>query len=433
MKTGRKDGVKNALKSYYKLVKTSHSQHPNKTVLSSMSTNYDIIIIGAGLVGMSTALACAYKGAKIAIIDAVHPDEKRQDGRASAIAASSFQMFKTLDVIQSLEAEFQPVQDMLISDGSVNDVSPLMLHFDSREVNGPTGYMVENDVLRRALFSAVKAQTGIEFFAPVELVETQLDPAFVQVSLSNGVEITGSLIVAADGRRSTQRKSAGIGVFRHRYNQKALVTTFCHEFPHDGVAHQIFFSGGPLALLPLTENRMSIVWTDRASAIEAAMNLPEKAFIAELRRRSGNFLGEMFLCADRQMFPLSLQMAETYTSNRLALVGDAAHAIHPLAGQGLNMGLRDAAALADVIVKSKSLGLDIGTDLKDYNVWRNFDTQVLAASTDILNRVFSNRVSPIRHMRRLGLAAINQTSVAKSFFMKEASGKSGNLPSLLRG
>ena len=222
-------------------------------------------------------------------------------------------------------------------------------------------------------------------------------------------------------------------MFRHRYNQKALVTTFCHEFPHDGVAHQIFFSGGPLALLPLTDNRMSIVWTDKAAAIEAAMSLPENAFLAELHRRSGHFLGEMFLCADRQMFPLSLQMAETYTAPRFVLVGDAAHVIHPLAGQGLNMGLRDAAALAGVIAKSQSLGLDIGTDLKDYDVWRNVDTQGLAVMTDILNKVFSNRVSPIRHIRRLGLAAINQTDIIKSFLMKEASGQNGNLPSLLRG
>ena len=398
-----------------------------------MSTNYDIIVVGAGLVGMSTALACAYKGAIVALIDAVHPDEARHDGRASAIAATSYQMFQTLDVTRDLDAECQAINDMLVSDGSLNNVSPLRLHFDSQQINGPTGYMVENDVLRRALFSAVKAQARIEFFAPVELVETQSDPALVMVSLSNGVEITGSLLVAADGRHSSLRKVAGINVLRHRYNQKALVTTFCHEFPHDGVAHQIFFSGGPLALLPLTDNRMSIVWTDKAAAIEAAMSLPENAFLAELHRRSGHFLGEMFLCADRQMFPLSLQMAETYTAPRLVLVGDAAHVIHPLAGQGLNMGLRDAAALADVIAKSQSLGLDIGTDLKDYDVWRNVDTQGLAVMTDILNKVFSNRVSPIRHIRRLGLAAINQTDIIKSFLMKEASGQNGNLPSLLRG
>ena len=304
---------------------------------------------------------------------------------------------------------------------------------DSQNVNGPTAYMIENDVLRVALFSAGEAQSKIDIFAPTEMISSQRDSAGVSVLLSDGQRFTSSLLVAADGRNSVLRKSAGIGVSRQSYDQKALVTTFCHEFPHDGVAHQIFFPGGPLALLPLTENRMSIVWSDKAAAIDAAMNLPEAAFLAELRRRSGDFLGEMFLCADRQIFPLSLQMAERYTDLRLALIGDAAHVIHPLAGQGLNMGLRDAAALADVVETARAVGLDLGgADLETYGAWRNFDNQTLATSTDVLNKAFSNKILPLRHARRMGLSLVNRSDRAKVFFMKEAAGYMGDLPSLLK-
>jgi len=398
-----------------------------------MSVDYDIIIIGAGLVGLSTALACAYKGATIALIDTIHPLNKPSDGRASSIAVSSIQMFEKLAVAPQISEKIQPITDMIISDGGVGHVSGLNLHFDSRDVNSPTSYMVENDDLRGALFSAVDKQTNIHLIAPTKPLEARRESSRVTVSLSNNTKLTSSLLVAADGRNSVTRKSAGIGVIKQAYKQKALITTFRHEFPHDGTAHQIFFPGGPLALLPLTENRMSIVWSDKIAAIEAAMLMSEAAFMAELRRRIGDFLGETFLCADRQSYPLSLQMADSYIGLRLALVGDAAHAIHPLAGQGLNMGIRDAAALADVIAQSRMAGLDIGgADLDNYAAWRNFDNQILATSTDILSRVFSNNTLPLRHGRRLGLAAINRSDKLKAFFMNEASGQTGDVPTLLR-
>jgi len=393
----------------------------------------DIIIIGAGLVGLTAALACAHKGASIALIDAVHPKAAKADGRASAIAASSLRMLETLDVLKNNEAELQPITDMLIADGGVGDVSPLTLHFDSAERGTPTSYMIENDVLRKALLSAVEAHDKIEFFAPMDIISAERSSERVTVHLSDGQELKASLLLAADGRNSALRKMAGIGVSRREYKQKALVTTFHHALPHDGVAHQIFFPGGPMALLPLTQNRMSIVWSDKAAAIEAAMAIDEAAFIAELGRRIGDFLGKMSLCAPRQAYPLSLQMAERYTDTRLALIGDAAHAIHPLAGQGLNMGLRDVAALADVIASARAVGLDIGgANLGEYATWRNFDNQTLAMSTDVLNALFSNKILPLRHVRRLGLAAVNQSDLAKSFFMNEASGELGELPSLLR-
>lgn len=397
-----------------------------------METQFDIIIIGAGLVGLTAALACAHKGASVCLLDAAHPD-KADDGRASAIAASSFAMLEHLGVADVLDEQVQPITDMLIADGAVGDVSPLTLHFDSADAGGPTGYMIENSVLRSALLAQVKASDKIELRAPVEIKSTARNAKQVEVSITDGTQLTASLLVAADGRNSALRRAANIDVQRFAYDQKAIVTTVSHELPHDGVAHQIFFPGGPLALLPLTRQRCSIVWSDKARAIDAAMALDEASFTAELARRIGGFLGDIKLAAPRQAFPLSLQMAEQYTAERLVLIGDAAHAIHPIAGQGLNMGLRDAAALADVIETSLQTGLDIGgAAIGDYEAWRNFDNKMLGLTTDLLNRLFSNKVTPLRHVRRLGLAAVNRFKPAQAFFMKEAAGQSGELPSLLR-
>lgn len=398
-----------------------------------MKTDFDIIIIGAGLVGLTTALACAHKGASVCLLDAANPD-KADDGRASAIAASSFAMLKHLGVADPIVDKVQPITDMLIADGAVEDVSPLTLHFDSRDAGGPTGFMIENAVLRGALLAQLEASKHVELRAPVTITASAREAKQAVVTLADGTELTASLLVAADGRNSRLRQNAGIDVQCFAYDQKAIVTTFAHELPHDGVAHQIFFAGGPLALLPLTGQRCSIVWSDTARAVDAAMGLDETAFTTELARRIGGFLGEIKLTAPRQAFPLSLQMAERYTDTRLVLVGDAAHAIHPIAGQGLNMGLRDAAALADVVAEARSVGLDLGgAAIGDYEAWRNFDNKTLALSTDMLNRLFSNNIEPLRHVRRLGLAAVNRSKPAQQFFMKEAAGETGVLPSLLQG
>ena len=416
--------------------KTSHSQSGIPGLQSGVKTDFDIIIIGAGLVGLSTALACAHKGASVCLLDVRDPYDGLDagfDGRASAIAASSFTMFRHLGIAAALDGQVQPITDMLIADGGVGDVSPLTLHFDSADVAGPTGYMIENRLLRRALLARAEGYENVSLHAPIEVKETCRTSGQVTVTLGDGAEITAKLLVAADGRNSALRRGAGIEVQRWGYDQKAIVTTFRHDLPHDGVAHQIFFAGGPLALLPLTDNRCSIVWSDKAEAVDAAMALDADAFTAELARRIGGFLGEVSLCAPRAAYPLSLQMAERYTDTRLALVGDAAHAIHPIAGQGLNMGLRDAAALADVVAEARSVGLDIGgAVLGDYAAWRNFDNKALAMSTDILNRLFSNNIAPVRHARRLGLAAVNRFKPAQKFFMQEAAGEAGTLPSLLR-
>ena len=397
----------------------------------------DLIIVGGGLVGMTAALACAHKGASVTIIDNQAPESYLGadfDGRASAIAASSFRMYRHLGIDKRLEGHIQPITDILIADGEVGRyISPLALHFDSKDAGGePMGYMVENRLLRRALYEAVKDNAKITMIAPVKLLSFDETPSGIIVNLKDHDDISASALIAADGRNSFCRKQAGIGIDTIPYKQKAIVTTVVHETPHDGVAHELFLPGGPFAILPLTENRSSIVWTDTPGAVDAAMALPEASFAAELARRFGDMYGQVGPCAPRWSYPLSLQMAEDYTKGRLALIGDAAHAIHPIAGQGLNMGLRDAAALADVVYEARSNGLDIGMQLEDMQVWRNFDNRVLAASTDIFNRLFSNNIAPIKHARRLGLGLMDKLAPAQSFFINEAAGLHGELPSLLR-
>jgi len=402
-----------------------------------MNTDSDIIIIGGGLVGMTAALACAHKGASVILLDSQDPQDYLSaafDGRASAIAASSFQMYRYLEIDERLGGDIQPITDILITDGEVGRyISPLSLHFDSQDAGDqPMGYMVENRLLRRALYEAVNASDKIRTIAPASVTGFEEQPACMDVHLGEEI-LKASVLIAADGKNSFCRKSAGIAATRTPYKQKAIVTTVVHEKPHKGTAHELFLPGGPFAILPLTEHRSSIVWTDTTGAVDAAMALPEHLFAAELARRFGDMYGEVGPCAPRWSYPLALQMAETYTQGRLALIGDAAHAIHPIAGQGLNMGLRDAAALADVVEEARSHGLDLGLQLSDMEVWRNFDNRVLAASTDIFNRLFSNNLAPIKHLRRLGLGLMDKVQPAQSFFINEAAGLHGELPSLLRG
>jgi 2-octaprenyl-6-methoxyphenol hydroxylase len=404
---------------------------------NAMSQTYDIIIIGAGLTGLTAALACAHKGASVVLIDAVNPAThmtEEFDGRASAIAASSFQMFRHLGIAERLGREVQPISDILISDGDLSSgVSPLTLHFDSDDVGGePMGYMMENRRLRRALVEAATASDAISFLAPVTVTDINQTASRVRVTLSDDRTLVGSLLIAADGRNSFVRRNAGIAVTRTPYKQKAIVTTVVHERPHQGVAHELFLPSGPFAILPLTDNRSSIVWTDTPRAVDAAMALPEAAFASELARRFGDMYGAVGPCAPRWAYDLSLQMAETYVSGRIALIGDAAHVIHPIAGQGLNMGLRDAAALADIVMEARATGQDIGTQISQYESWRNFDNGMLSAATDIFNRLFSNNFAPLKHGRRLGLGLVQNIKPAKQFFIREASGQIGELPSLLK-
>lgn len=401
-----------------------------------MKVDSDIIIIGAGMVGMTAALACAHKGASVILLDRQDPQDYLTadfDGRASAIAASSWRMYEHLGIADALAGQVQPITDILITDGEVGGyISPLSLHFDSEDAGGaPMGYMIENRILRRALYSAVQDAASVKMIAPSEVFGFDEQASSIEIETDGGT-LSARALISADGRNSWSRKHAGITVSNTPYKQKAIVTTVVHEKPHNGVAHELFFPGGPFAILPLTEHRSSIVWTDTPGAVDAAMALPEHMFAAELARRFGDMYGQVGPCAPRWSYPLSLQMAEKYVQGRLALIGDAAHAIHPIAGQGLNMGLRDAAALADVVDEAKANGIDIMLQLSDLEIWRNFDNRVLAASTDIFNRLFSNDIAPIKHARRLGLGIMDKIKPAQSFFIREAAGLHGDLPSLLR-
>jgi 2-octaprenyl-6-methoxyphenol hydroxylase len=393
-----------------------------------MQEKFDIVIVGAGLVGLTAALACAKKGAKVCILDQKLPNIKG-DMRASAISASSFVLLKNLHVIDSIVGNIQAIDKIFISDSRVGRKNKLNLKFQNLNHKG---YMIDNSILKNELLKLIKKSHGITLKAPVKILKTFTNSDKVKINLDNNLRIEASLLVAADGKNSNYRKSADISVRFTHYKQSAIVTTIGHEFAHNGSAHQFFFPGGPLALLPLTKNRSSIVWSDSSLASGAAMSLNDSDFIDELSYRINGLLGKIKLLGPRQIFPLNLQMANRYTAKRLVLVGDAAHSIHPIAGQGLNLGLRDAAALADNVALSIRKGIDLGSEvIQEYEKWRSFDNNKLGITTDILNRLFSNKNSSLRIIRRLGLDGVNRSELLKTFFIEEASGLTGELPTLM--
>lgn len=393
-----------------------------------MQEKFDIVIVGAGLVGLTAALACAKKGAKVCILDQKLPNIKG-DMRASAISASSFVLLKNLHVIDSIVGNIQAIDKIFISDSRVGRKNKLNLKFQNLNHKG---YMIDNSILKNELLKLIKKSHGITLKAPVKILKTFTNSDKVKINLDNNLRIEASLLVAADGKNSNYRKSADISVRFTHYKQSAIVTTIGHEFAHNGSAHQFFFPGGPLALLPLTKNRSSIVWSDSSLASGAAMSLNDSDFIDELSYRINGLLGKIKLLGPRQIFPLNLQMANRYTAKRLVLVGDAAHSIHPIAGQGLNLGLRDAAALADNVALSIRKGIDLGSEvIQEYEKWRSFDNNKLGITTDILNRLFSNKNSSLRIIRRLGLNGVNRSELLKTFFIEEASGLTGKLPTLM--
>lgn len=418
-------------------------------------TQFDVILVGAGLVGLSTAVALSARGLSVALIDRMDPETALSpdfDPRASALSASSFVMFEKLGLAQALTPHLQAMNHIVIAEGRVGKVSPLTLQFERGAQDGPSGYMVPNLALRKTLLAAVEVSETIHFFAPAEITQIQRGTAEVTVTLastspastplaSNSASnlgareqtLTAAVLIACDGRKSRTRTEAGIAMETKAYNQSALVGVIEHSRPHQGTAYEIFYPTGPFALLPLRDNQSALVWSDRPKTLEAARQLPHDALSAEIERRTNGLLGTVTLVTPPLTYPLSLQIAERYTADRLALVGDAAHVIHPIAGQGLNMGLRDAAALTDVLSSAKSAGLDLGgATLSDYGVWRNFDNRTLASATDMLNRLFSNRLPGLGHLRRLGMTLIQGFPAAQQAFTREAAGESGQLPSLLR-
>ncbi len=408
---------------------------------------FDVIIAGAGIPGATLALELAGGGLSVALIDPqpfaaqVAPSF---DGRASAIAYSSFRAWDVVGVGRPLAAHAQRIEQILVTDGRSPGASspapaPVFLRFDAAEIENesggePLGYMLENRHIRAALAEGVAA-APIALMAPERVEGVTFEPACARVRLASGAEITAPLVVGAEGRGSIVRREAGIGVMGWDYPQKGVVATVRLERPHEGVAYEHFLPSGPFAILPLTDDRASLVWTERHAQAEALRAARPEVFRSLLQRRFGDFVGRVEVEGPTFVYPLALQLSEQLTAPRCALVGDSAHGIHPIAGQGLNLGLKDAAALAEVVVEAARRGEDIGSAavLERFAAWRRFDNVALAAATDLFNRLFSNDHPAVRLVRDAGVAVVNRIGPARRFFMQEAGGAVGDLPRLLRG
>ncbi|RZO37438.1 MAG: 2-octaprenyl-6-methoxyphenyl hydroxylase [Rhodospirillaceae bacterium] len=400
-----------------------------------MSTErFDIAVVGGGMVGLTLALGLEGVGARVAVIERARLKDIAEasfDGRGSAIAAGSQRILDGTGLWDLLQADAEPIREIRVADGP----SQLFLHYDHREVGeDPLGWIVENAHIRRAFAQAV-ASSDVIVFENTALADARFEARSTTLKLADGRTVDAMLAIAADGRQSALRELAGIDVVRWSYPQTAIVCAVTHEAPHHGIAHEHFLPSGPFAILPMTRNRSSIVWTERNDLAPAILELDDDAFAAELKRRFGDFLGDIRVGPQRWAYPLSVAHARDYVAPRVAAVGDAAHAIHPIAGQGFNLGLRDVAALAEIIVDRLRLGLDPGDTeaLMRYQKWRKPDNMMMIAATDSLNRLFSNDVAPVRMARDTGLALVNQLPPLKRVLMRHAMGLVGDLPRLTRG
>ncbi len=400
-----------------------------------LETRVELIVVGGGLVGLTLAIACAEAGIEVAIIDREDPAAMLAepfDGRTTAIAHGSQQVLAGIGLWPLVAAEAEPILEIRVADGG----SPLFLHYDHHAVGDhPLGYIVENRVLRRALMTRAAQLATLRHLAPLAVERVEREASGATAYLADGSRLRGELVAACDGRGSPLRRAAGIKTVEWSYPQTSIVCTVRHEMPHRGVAVEHFLPAGPFAILPMTGNRSSIVWTERADLAPRLLALDAASFAVELGRRFGDFLGALEVVGPRFSYALSLLHAERYAAPRLALVGDAAHVIHPIAGQGLNLGIRDVAALAELVVDSRRLGLDIADAgaLARYERWRRFDNLMLAAVTDALNRLFSNSVPPVKLARDVGLAVVDRLPPLKRFLMRHAMGVVGELPRLVRG
>lgn len=396
---------------------------------------YDVAVAGGGMVGLTLGIGLAACGLRAAVVDAMKPKTQLDpvfDGRSSAIAYASQRMLDALGIWKHIGGKAGPIRDIRVSERG----SRLFVHFDSRAAgNKPMGYMVENRHLRHALHTRRAELDNLDFIAPAKVEGLTAHPGFGELELSGGRRLKAALCAAAEGRGSRLREAAGLTQTRLDYDQTAIVATIRHTLPHHGIAHEKFFPEGPFAILPLKDNHASLVWSTRRENAPVIMGLSQSAFEAELQARIGGFLGEVKALPGRWQFPLSFQLSDRYTAERLVLVGDAAHGIHPIAGQGLNMGFRDIAALIEVLVKARALGEDLGSPpvLERYVRWRRTDNYMLAAITDTLTRGFSNDIAPLRLARGLGLGISHRIAPLKRFFVNHARGTLGKLPALLEG
>ncbi len=400
--------------------------------------DFDVLIAGGGYVGLGLALALksAAPDLEILVADGRPNIAIDKDERASAIAAAARTMLDQLGVWKTIEPQTQPINDMIVTDSRLRDaVRPVFLTFDgSVEEGEPFAHMVPNAVMVGALRDAASA-AGVSHLAPVTVTGFDVGPSAVAVTFGDGEMRTARLLVAADGVRSRLRDLAGIRTVRWDYDQAGIVTTVRHERPHEGRAEEHFLPAGPFAILPLPGNRSSLVWTERRADAEKLVEGDAFVFEVELQRRFGQHLGDVHLDGPRHAYPLGLTLARDFIRPRFALAGDAAHGIHPISGQGLNLGFRDIAALAEVVVEAHRLGLDIGSAsvLERYQTWRRFDTYQMGVVTDVLNRLFSNDFDAVRAVRDIGLGLVDRMPFLKRFFIREAAGLGGEAPRLMRG
>jgi 2-octaprenyl-6-methoxyphenol hydroxylase len=409
----------------------------------------DIVISGGGMVGLSLGLALAQGGFRTLVADTAPLSaqlDAKFDGRVSALAYATIRMYRALGVWDAMAADAQAIREILVTDGAPGRAaSPFSLHFDAAEVGAPQlGAIVENRHIRAALQARAATEKNLTLIAPAAVTGVMVTGGGVVATLGNGETVQAAMAVAADGRVSPLREAQGIKTIGWSYPQTGIVATVEHEKPHNGVAYEHFLPAGPFAILPMTGNRSSVVWTEEKAKAPALLALDEAGFNAELAKRFGAHLGAVKVFVDgahpraggaRWSYPLSFHIARDFVKPRFALAGDCAHGIHPIAGQGLNLGLKDAAALAEVLLDAARLGQDIGAQdvLKRYERWRRFDSVALAASTDALNRLFSNDIAPLRAIRDIGIGIVDSIGPARRFFMRHAGGDVGKLPKLMRG
>lgn len=411
---------------------------------AATSQTVEAVVIGAGMAGMTLGHALASAGIEVAVIDRADPGALQaagHDGRTTAIAAGSARVLEGIGVWDGIGVHACPIETIRVSDGD----SLMFLHFDHRETGDvPLGHIVENQRIRNALFARSESVANLHLIAPAAISAMTRSETGVTVHLEGGDVLRARVVFACDGRSSATRQSAGIRITEWKYDQSSFVCAIAHERPHQNIAHERFLPGGPFALLPMLDlpepvdgltHQSSVVWSDSNDLVPAIRAMDDAAFTAALGNCVGGFLGKIALASPCWVYPLGLQHAFRYTDQRLALVGDAAHAIHPIAGQGLNMGIRDVAALAELVVDARRLGRDIGDPdiLSAYEGWRRVDNMMLTVTTDGLTRLFSNDIAPLRVARDLGLAAVNATPPARRFFMRHAMGVVGDLPRLVRG
>ena len=395
---------------------------------------FDVIINGAGMVGMSLAIALARAGMQVAVVDKTTLGDQllpEFDGRVSAIAYGSKCILDGIGVWAGMSAHAEPILDIRVSDGGM----PFFLHYDHKDVgDAPLGFIVENRHTRVALQQAAAALPNLTLVENQSPLAMERDEASVTLRLQGGVALRARLLVAADGKHSAIREMAAIKTLHWHYQQTAIVCTIAHEKPHNGLAQERFLPAGPFAVLPMCANRSSLVWVEPQDRVSIYLELNTEEFAQEIQERVGDYLGKISVVGPRFSYPLSLMHANSYIGHRLALIGDAAHAIHPIAGQGVNLGFRDVGVLSELIIGRFRLGLDVGTEdlLFGYQRWRRFDNVTMLAVTDGLNRLFGVNILPVRLVRGLGLWAVASMPPLKKFLMRHAMGLVGDLPEIVK-